>query len=233
MLCRPYSSRLDRQPGGGLVPSWSPDGRRTRCGSCAKGPARCPLSTRRLRAKPSAGAAMGAHGLQRMAPAAEHERGATPEPKVPSFERVPRLHGDVAVAEIQVHAEPRRQPLLPDAGRQDQRGFRAARVVVLGYGPQTVVEGAPAQGQALADDPEAAAIVECDGGVEPAPVVELHVRPKRGVQVSTHPSEKKVILSVKMSETPEEWAHAALDREAVNVLIDRLEFHRHMAETRS
>ena len=35
------------------------------------------------------------------------------------------------------------------AGNQDQDGVGAAGVVVLGYGPQPVVEGAPAQGQAL------------------------------------------------------------------------------------
>ena len=37
------------------------------------------LAAGRLRAQPSAGAAVRAHGLQRVAPAAEHERGAPPE----------------------------------------------------------------------------------------------------------------------------------------------------------
>ena len=64
----------------------------------------------------------------------------TPEAKVPSFERVPRLHNDVGVAENQVHAEPRRQPLLSDAKGKDQNGVRAACVVVLRYGSQPVVE---------------------------------------------------------------------------------------------
>ena len=53
-----------------------------------------------------------------------------------------------------------------------------------------------------------------------------------GITVSTHPDEKKVVLSVKVSDAPESYAHAALDREAVNVLMDRLEFHMHIAETR-
>ena len=83
-----------------------------------------------------------------------------PEAKVPSFERVPRLHGDEAVIEVQVYAEPRRQPLLPDAGGQDQRGFGAARVVVPRYGPQPVVERPAPQGQALADHAERPAVVE-------------------------------------------------------------------------
>ena len=72
---------------------------------------------------------------------------------------------------------PPRQPLLPHAGNQDQDGVGAAGVVVLGYGPQPVVEGAPAQGQALANQAEAAAVVERDRGIEAAPAVELHVRP--------------------------------------------------------
>ena len=77
------------------------------------------FALRRLGAKSSAGAAVGVDGLQREEPAADHPRGATPEAKVSSFERVPGLNGDVAVAEVQVHAEPRGQCLLPDAGRQD------------------------------------------------------------------------------------------------------------------
>ena len=44
-----------------------------------------------------------------------------------------------------------------------------ARIVVLGYGPQTVVEGTAPQGQALAHHAEVAAIVEGDRGVEAAP----------------------------------------------------------------
>ena len=44
---------------------------------------------------------------------------------LPPFESVPGLHGDEAVMEIQVYAEPRRQPLLPDARRQDLGGHGA------------------------------------------------------------------------------------------------------------
>ena len=80
---------------------------------------RSPLPFRRRGAKPSSGAAVGAHVLQRVVRAAEHPRGFTPEAKVPSFEPVPGFHGDEAVMEIQLHAEPRRQPLLPHARNQD------------------------------------------------------------------------------------------------------------------
>ncbi len=62
-----------------------------------------------------------------------------PEAKVPSFQRVPRLHGNVAVVKVQSLAEPRRQSLLPDDGHKDQNGVGTARVVVLRYGPQPVV----------------------------------------------------------------------------------------------
>ena len=51
-------------------------------------------------------------------------------------------------------------------------------VVVLGYGPQTIVERPATQSQALAHHAEAAAVVEGDGGVEAAPAVELHVGPE-------------------------------------------------------
>ena len=64
------------------------------------------------------------------------------------------------------HVESRAQPLLPDAERQDQSGFRAARVVVLGYGLQPVVERSPPQGEPLADHAEPAPVVERDRGVE-------------------------------------------------------------------
>ena len=110
--------------------------------------------------------------------AAEPKLGVTPEAKVASFERVSRLHGDEAVAEIQVQAEPRRQPLFPNARRQDQSGFGAARVVILRYSSQPIVEGPAPQGQALADHAEAAPVVEGDGGVEAAPAVKLHVGTK-------------------------------------------------------
>ena len=99
-----------------------------------------PLAFRRLGARPSTGAATGDHGLQREEAAADHPRGATPRAKVPSFESVPRLNGNVAVANVPVLAEPRRQPLLPHAGHQDQDGAGTSAVVVLRYGPQPVVE---------------------------------------------------------------------------------------------
>ena len=139
---------------------------------------RRPLALRRLSARPSAGAGAGDHALQREEPAADDPRGATPEAKVPSFEGVPRLHGDVGVPEVPVLAEPRRQSLLPDAGHKDQNGVGAASVVVLRYGSQPVVERPAPQGQALAHHAEAAAVVEGDGGVEAAPSMELHVGPK-------------------------------------------------------
>ena len=71
------------------------------------------------------------------------------------------------------------RPCSQTLGVRISVAVRAARVVVLGYGPQPVVEGAPAQGQALADDTEPAAVVEGDRGVEAAPAVELHARPER------------------------------------------------------
>ena len=137
---------------------------------------RGPLPLRRLRARRSAGAAVGADGLQSKEPAADHPRGATPEAKVPSFQRVPGLHGDEALTEVPFLAEPRRQPLLPDAGRQDQDGVGVPCVVVLCYGAQPVVEGPAPQGQALAHHAERSAVVEGDGGDEAPPSVELHVR---------------------------------------------------------
>ena len=134
------------------------------------------FALRRLGARPSAGAALGADVIEGVVRASEQPRGLLPEAKVLPFERIPRLHGDVGVPEIDALAEPPRQPLLPHAGNQDQDGVGAAGVVVLGYGPQPVVEGAPAQGQALAHHAEAAAVVERDRGIEAAPAVELHVR---------------------------------------------------------
>ena len=47
--------------------------------------------------------------------------------------------------------------------------------MVLGDGPQPVIEGAAPQGKALADHPEAAAIVQGDHRVEPAPALEFHL----------------------------------------------------------
>ena len=76
-------------------------------------------------------------------------RVSVPEAKVPSIERVPRLHGNVAVVKVQSLAEPRRLSLLPDARNQDQNGVGTAGVVVLRYGSQPVVERPVPQGQAL------------------------------------------------------------------------------------
>ena len=89
----------------------------------------------------SAGAAVRTHVLQRAVRAA-NPRVFVPEAKVPSFQRVPGLHGNVAVVKSSVaDAEPRRQSLLPDAGGQDQDGARdGASVVVPRDGPQPVVE---------------------------------------------------------------------------------------------
>ena len=63
-------------------------------------------------------------------------------------------------------------------GVKDQNGAGTSAVVVLGYGPQAVVERPATQGQALAHHAEAAAVVEGDGGVEAAPAVELHAGPE-------------------------------------------------------
>ena len=59
-----------------------------------------PLPLRRLSARPSAWAGAGDHALQRKEPASDDPRRATPEAKVPSFHRVPGLHGNVAVTEV-------------------------------------------------------------------------------------------------------------------------------------
>ena len=48
---------------------------------------------------PPRGAA-GDHALRREKAAADHPRGGTPEAKVPSFQRVPKLHCNVAVADV-------------------------------------------------------------------------------------------------------------------------------------
>ena len=151
------------------------EGRRSLCHPLGTGQRR-PFTLRRCGETPSAGAAARAHLLQCAVGAAD-PRESVPEAKVPSFQRAPRLHGDEAVFEVQSLAEPRRQPLLPDAGHQDQNGVGAAPVVVLRDGPQPVVEGAAPQAQALAHHAEAAAVVKGDGGVEAAPAVELHVGP--------------------------------------------------------
>ena len=45
--------------------------------------------------------------LQSEETAAEHPRWVTPEATVPSFERVPGLHGNEAVTEVALLAEPR------------------------------------------------------------------------------------------------------------------------------
>ena len=67
---------------------------------------------------PPPGAALGAHVLQRAVRAAD-PREVAPEAKVPSFERVPGLHGDVGVPEVQSLAELPRQSLFPHARNQD------------------------------------------------------------------------------------------------------------------
>ena len=59
---------------------------------------------------------------------------------------------------------------------------------------------------------------------------ETHILGILGVQVSTHPSEKKVILSVQLSQDPKVDVVATLDRAAVDALRDLLEFHMHLAE---
>ena len=109
---------------------------------------RGPLPFRRLGTRPSAGAGAGDHALQREEAAADHPRCAAPEANVSSFQRVPGLHSDVAVGDVPLLAEPRRQPLLPYAGHQDKDGAGTSAVVVLGYGPQPVVERPAPQGQA-------------------------------------------------------------------------------------
>ena len=93
---------------------------------------RCPLPLRRLCARPARTVA-GDHGLQREERAADHERRAAPVAKVLPLQRVPGLHGNVAVVDVPVVAEPRRQPLLPHAGHEDQDGAGATGVAVLGY----------------------------------------------------------------------------------------------------
>jgi len=104
---------------------------------------RCPLSTRRLGVQPAARMGLGAHEIDRVVRTAEQHRGPPPDAEVALFKRVPRFNGDVGVAETHLHAEPRCEPLLPDTGRQDQNRVGTARVVILGYAPQPVVEGPP------------------------------------------------------------------------------------------
>ena len=87
---------------------------------------------------------MGVDSLQREEPAAEHPRGFTPEAQVPCFERVPRLHGDEAVMEIPFNAEPRRQPPLPDAGRQDRDGACSRTPLWLSAGRRVNAAAGPA-----------------------------------------------------------------------------------------
>ncbi len=139
---------------------------------------RGPFPLRRLRARPSAWLAVGAHRLQRVVREAEQPRGFAPEAQVPSFERVPGLHGNVAVTEAVVDAEPRRPPKLPCARHKDQDGAGTPPVAVLRYGPQPVVDRPATQGEALAHHAEAAAVVERDGGVEAPPPVELNAGPE-------------------------------------------------------
>ena len=111
---------------------------------------RHPVGTRqRLRARRSGGARPSSRRT-----CADHPRGATPGAKVPAFQRVPGLHGDVAIPEVPVLAEPRRQPFLPYARHKDQDGAGTSAVVVPRYGPQPVVERPATQGQALATTPK-------------------------------------------------------------------------------
>ena len=84
------------------------------------------------------------------------------------------LQGDEEVPEIDALAESPRPPLPPHAGNQYQDVVGSSAVVVLRNGSQPVVERAAAQGRSLAHHAEAASVEEGDGGVEPAPVVELH-----------------------------------------------------------
>ena len=104
----------------------------------------------------------------------EQPRGLLPDAAVPSFQHPPGLHGDEEVPEIDSLAEPPCQPPFPHAGDKDEHDVGASAGVVLSQGPQPVVEGAPAQGQALAHHAEVSAVVEGDGGIEAAPAVELH-----------------------------------------------------------
>ena len=117
------------------------EGRRSLCHSLGTG--------QRLRARRSGGARPSSRRT-----CADHPRGATPGAKVPAFQRVPGLHGDVAIPEVPVLAEPRRQPFLPYAGHKDQDGAGTSAVVVPRYGPQPVVERPATQGQALATTPK-------------------------------------------------------------------------------
>ncbi len=59
---------------------------------------------------------------------------------------------------------------------------------------------------------------------------ETHIPGILGIKVSTHPSDKRVILSIQLNQDPDVYVSCALDREAVDVLRDRLEFHMHLAE---
>ena len=153
------------------------EGRRRLCHPLGVGNGRT-LPLRRLGSRPSAWLAVGAHRLQRVVRESEQPRGFAPEAQVPPFQGVPGLHGNVAVTEIVVDAEPRRPPKLPCAGRQDQDGAGTPPGAVLRYGPQPVVERPATQGEALAHHAEAAAVVERDGGVEAPPPVELHAGPE-------------------------------------------------------
>ena len=129
------------------------EGRRSLCHPLWTGQRR-PLPLRRLSARPSAGPGVGADRLQCGVRESEQARGFAPDAKVPSFERVPRLHGNVAIVKVQSLAEPRRQALLPDAWGQDQDGAGTAGVVVPRDGPQPVVERPAPQGEALRTTPK-------------------------------------------------------------------------------
>ena len=107
------------------------------------------LPLRRLGSRPSAAAGVGAHRLQRVVRESEQPRGFAPEAQVPSCQRVSGLHGNVAVTEVVVDAEPRRPPKLPCARHKDQYGAGTPPVAVLRYGPQPVLERPPPQGQPL------------------------------------------------------------------------------------
>ena len=139
---------------------------RLRSGDCGEG------------SSSSAGPALGDDVLQRVVGVPEQPRRLLPDAAVPSFQHPPGLHGDEEVPEIDSLAEPPRQPPLPHAGDQDEHDVGASAGVVLSQGPQPVVEGAPAQGQALAHHAEVSAVVEGDGGVESPPAVELDAGPE-------------------------------------------------------
>ena len=117
--------------------------------------------------------------IQGVIRAPEQPRSLLPHAAVLSFENLPGLHGNEEVPEIDALTESPGQPLLPDAGRQDQDGVGAAgrSRTPLWLSACRRATGAAGPGPA-AHHAEAAAVVEGDGGVEASSSVELHVRPE-------------------------------------------------------